>query len=182
MKNTAIEKLSSEAQEVLALIEPFTIECKEDFENAADFARDLKTQIKTIEDERKKIADPQYAAWKATNALFSKISGKFKEAEKILKERMATFLEAERAREVALLQEAATGNMTALALAGEAAPTAPGISARPKVEFRVVDYTKLPIEYLMPNEQKIRAAVNVGVQIPGVEVTVGTSIAITARK
>lgn len=181
-QSTALTQLSTEAQEVLSHLAPLQINNKDEYAHAAEIARDVKTQLKLIEDERKRIAGPQYEAWKATNDLFSRVREKYALAEKILKEKMSAFLAAEKAREMALLAEAARGDVTALALAAEAAPTAQGISERQNVTFEVVDSNLVPDEYWELNEKAIRAAVKAGVSIPGVQVLVETTVAVSARR
>lgn len=177
-----LTQLSAEAQEVLERLRPLEITSKEDYAYAAEIARDVKTQLAQIETERKRIAGPQYEAWKATNDLFSRVREKYVVAEKVLKDKMALFLAAEKAREMALLAEAAKGDVTALALAAEAAPTAQGVSERKRVTFEVVDPAAVPDEYWMLNDKAIRAAVQAGAQIPGVRVSVETTVAVSARK
>lgn len=178
----ALAQLSVEAQEVLERLQPLQITNPTEYAFAAEVARDVKTQLAQIETERKRITGPQYEAWKATNDLFSRVREKYEIAERILKERMGHFLAAEKARETALLAEAANGDVTALALAAEAAPSAKGVSERVQVTFEVFDPSLVPDAYWVLNDKAIRAAVKSGVQIPGVRVTVGTTVAISARR
>lgn len=177
-----LTQLSTEAQEVLARLQPLSINNKEDYAFAAELARDVKTQLAQIEAERKRIVGPQYEAWKAANDLFSRVREKYEVAEKILKEKMGLFLAAEKAREMALLAEVAKGDVTALALAAEAAPTAQGVSERKNVTFEVVDPNAVPDEYWELNLKAIRAAVKAGAVIPGVRVSVETTVAVSARR
>lgn len=177
-----LAQLSAEAQEVLERLQPLQVTNKEEYAFAAEVARDVKTQLSLIETERKRITGPQYEAWKAANDLFSRVREKYEIAERVLKERMSHFLAAEKAREMALLAEAAHGDVTALALAAEAAPTAKGVSERQQVTFEVVDPSLVPDAYWILNDKAIRAAVKAGVQIPGVRVMVETTVAISARR
>lgn len=180
--SVSLDRLSAESQEILDRLSPLEITNKDDYTFAADLARDVKTQLALIEAERKRIAGPQYEAWKATNNLFSRVREKYEVAEKILKQKMGSFLAAEKARETALLQEVANGDVTALALAAEAAPTAQGVSERKVITFRVVDESQVPDNFWMLNEKAIGAAVRAGVVVPGIETVVETTVAVAARK
>lgn len=63
-------------------------------------------------------------------------------------------------------------------------PKIPGISMREVATFEIVDASQLPREYLMPDEKKIRAVVNVLKQetkIPGVVVRIEKQVAAGSR-
>jgi hypothetical protein len=179
---TDLERLSTEAQEVIARLNAAEVVDRPTFEFASECLRDVVTTRAGIEEERKRIAGPQYQAWKATNDLFSRVDEKYALAESILRGKIAAFIDTERERENALLRQFAAGNTDALALLSDAAPVAAGVAERKGVDFEVVDPNAVPDDYWILDEKKIRKAVKAGVQIPGVQTRAKTTLAVSARK
>jgi hypothetical protein len=181
---TALQKYQAEADETAQLLAKVHVTNKEEYALAADYLTDVKTALKRIDEEREKISKPQYEAWKATNAFFGGVAEKYKRAEVALKQKMASFLDAEAERERKLLAEVATGNVeaqSALALVDKAAPTAPGITVRKETDWELVDLKQVPREYLKLDEKKVNAATKAGLQIPGIRTFQKTNIGAAAK-
>ena len=127
-----------------------------------------------------------HAAWKAGLAAFNKLDGSAKEAEEVASKKLAGYVEAKekadrekaeverkKAEDDRLEQAAAlekTGQRKAanelLAKPIETAPIRPsgppkiaGLSSRKRWTFEITDATKIPREYLVPDEKKIRKIV-----------------------
>lgn len=180
--NESLAKLSDEADEVLERLQTVPVSTRDEYAFAAELVRDVATTLAEIESERVKITKPQYDAWRATNDLFARVRKRYEEADAILRTKMEAYLAAEAAREVALLQEVAAGNVTALAALGDAAPVADGVSTRTRLGWEVVDEAIIPDEYWVLDKKAIGAAVKAGKKIPGVKTTKSPAIAVEKRK
>ena len=142
---------------------------------------DIKTTLREIETERKKIAGPIYESFKATNLLFTRMSDKYEAAEVTLKHHLAKYTDQKLAEERRLLQEAAKCETHSLTLVTEAAPTAPGVSTKSVKDWRLVDANLIPREFWVLDEKMIAKAVRASVHVPGIEVFTRTVVAAGTR-
>lgn len=99
------DAINRNANAALRMASSFVIECKDDYELAAEELKSIKTKINTLEAKRKTIADPLYKAWNALNALFKAPMEALKSAESTLKHAMIAYAsEQERLAEIARLE------------------------------------------------------------------------------
>lgn len=145
---------------------------------AVDLLREIMAQWDVVEEERTKITKPLNDAKKATDALFKPVLTALKQAEKTLKDKIAAYLQAKQATNVAALQAASVAETPALAqhaMAFVAPVESPqGVSVRPVWRFTVTEPDAVPRALCSPDTKKITAACQYGLDgnplpIPGVE-------------
>lgn len=81
-----------------AMAENFIIDSPEMYDIAAITLKELREVEVRCEAEKKKISEPQYDAWKATNALFNPLLKVFETAKKQLGQKMVKYEDAEKAK------------------------------------------------------------------------------------
>lgn len=174
-----------EAEDLADLGPLLTISTQEQYESAGVALRQVKTRIAELEEKRKEITRPLDAAKKSVMDLFRVPVERFKAVEASLKSAMAEHLErVERERQEALeaLAEAAPDEARALVVSASSktTPEASGIQTRVTWDFEITDPDKIPREFLIPDEKKIRAHVKAHegrTEIAGVRVFTKTIIA-----
>lgn len=156
-----------------------------DMEAASEARTQLKKYSKQITAVKETVTKPLNAALKAARALFATVEDRVEEsltaidkamiAYQTEQKRIADEKEAKIAARVGegkgkLKAETAIEKMGEIEKPSEKVATESGGTQFITVPvFKVVDVTKLPAEYLLPNEVKIRAAMKAGIQLPGVE-------------
>lgn len=156
--------------------------------NGLTLATDLLTRIKqigkSITEEKEKITKPLNEALKSARAFFAPYETQYEEAERVVKGKIVAYnQEQEAARikaEAKLLDRVANGTLryeTAMAkrmdlpVPERAVKGEMGSFATRRIKkVEITDKSKLPREYLIPDEVKIRADALKGVEIPGVRV------------
>lgn len=213
------DKKEFQAQASSAIVEANTLQVSnhEEASKAADILKAISSTKKNIEDKRKEYTAPLVAAQKSINADFKKMTEPFEKAEKIVKDKIATFHDAEQKRleqerkkaadeaaekarkeaeeaakeraaqaaddeERQRIEEQAEKEAEAAAEAAALAAEEAAKKAEPKMEgnsgkavaskvwtFEITDEAKVPREFCVVNESKIRAAIKDGVrEIEGV--------------
>lgn len=181
MPETSLQKYEQEADQVNQALAAVQILDAVSYEAAADYLRDVKTTLKSIEQQRTEITKPMNAALKKTNELFASVSRKYLKAEAGLKLKIATYLESEKERETKLLAEYAENPSDALVLMAQAAPVAQGVSTRTVLDYEVSNEAEVPREFLCLDEKKIGAYVRAGGTIPGIRTVSKTIVAARSR-
>ena len=143
----------------------------------------IKDVARQVKEKKEEITKPLNAALVAARALFRPMEAQCEEAERQVKHDIVVYnVELEAARtlkeaELAARVEAGTLKVETAAKKLEAVPTAithheaekGEITIRKVKKFKVVDLSKLPIEYHLPDETAIRRIMNAGTELPGVE-------------
>jgi len=173
----------TQAEAAMIQIEAFEIMTKEDLEFAAEILSDTKANWKRVEEKRKEITAPLNKALKAVNDLFKPVLGYYEKCERLIKGKLTdSHAKAEAAARQALEAAgaaAAAGDEGALsdALAGHDAavtfPVADGIQYRSTWKFEIIDESKIPQKYMMPNVKLIQGVVTHekgATEIPGIRV------------
>lgn len=168
------------AKDVLAQLRDLVVETPEQIEIAGAILVDVKGEYKRLDERLKQITAPMNAALKSVRDLFRPALLALEEAESLLKAKISqaqlAIAETNRRAMEATQAALAAGNVRLAAQASSAivsteAPS--GVSYRDAWTFRVVDASKLPRDFLMPDMKKIAAHVKVHGDkhpIPGVEV------------
>lgn len=164
LKQEAVAALTAALSTALDHVAPQTPEEVEVARNHLVALQKMKTRI---EQERKLAAAPFKDVVERINEVAKPWTSLIDEVQAKLKDGIAKFLEAQERERQRRLEEAATRPEKALTVGGLATPQ---VSTYEHVEVVVVDESKLPREYLMPDMQKIRQAALAGTEIPGVEV------------
>ena len=177
----------STAQHWLSLLGPFEITNDEEQDQVAGVLRDVKARHKFIEEKRKEITGPMNDALRAVNNLFRPPRERFEELERLLKAKIARYLEAKAQANVAALQLAAAAPTPAVAqqAIAQVAPVEPprGVSVRYVWAFEVTDPTEVPREFCSPDPEKIKRYI---AETPGAPVMRGVRFtkqaSVTARR
>lgn len=95
VKTEGIEKAAAAIDECLERVVQVDVVSQDTYEKAATFLKEIKEKAKTIELERKKITGPIDAAKAAVQALFKRPQEVLAEAERVLKDKMLAYTEAQ---------------------------------------------------------------------------------------
>ena len=177
----ALAKFEEEAQALGSFLSDLVVDDDASFQNVSSMLVDIKTTLKEIEAERVKISGPIYESFRATNALFTKMSGKYEAAESAIKGKLAAYYDAKVAAENLALAASAAEEVHSLALVDQSAPAAAGISMKPTKKWRILDAELVPDEFWVLDEKLIAKAVRASVNVPGIEVYTVTSVAAGSR-
>jgi len=160
------------AAEVLA------IKTEEDLASATDLLSKIKEVARDIEGFKKSITDPMNLALKNARALFSPLEAGYAEAEAVVKQKMVSYRVAAEKKKFAeeakivkkieqgkISEEAGMAKLTALPQIDNKVEGNKGTIQFKKVsKYEIIDYKKLPIEYLQANPGAIWKAVQSGVK------------------
>lgn len=157
---------TSEALQVVDVVKGTEITTAESYAVAVDMVSEIKTQRNAVESARRSFVDPLNEVVKRINGFFRPALDRYDECERILKSKLVEWTQnAERERQ-RLLEEAESqaqdGDLGAANVAIEEAealvvPKVAGFSQSETWTGEVVDASKIPREYLIPDEVKLRA-------------------------
>ncbi len=181
-KEVAVVK--GQATKALAAATELTVTSQEEMEKAADHLSKMKTVAKMIKERKEAITKPLNEALASARDLFKPIEQNLAEAERIVKGKMLVFQNAEEARinkeKNKIIDKVESGKMSVekgIAKMENIAPVQTStqgkvgsVSTRLVKKYRVVDETKLPRIYMMPNMAKITEDLKAGIEVPGAEV------------
>jgi hypothetical protein len=167
------------ALNALELIKSSPITSPALFEQAGEELKEIKGEIKRIESIRDAAIKPIQASIAMIKSWFAPALDRLTQAETLRKGHIAAFLAEQAAQQQAALeatraavlsgdQAAATA---ALSTVAETPARVKGISLRESWDFEVIDVSKIPLQFLQPNESAIRAYVKAAKRedaIPGV--------------
>jgi hypothetical protein len=148
-----------DADEALGHLRELAIANSNDQAFASEILLDVKAKHSELEKRRKSVVQPLNGVIRTVNGWFKPVRDRLEEAERILKGKIAEYLEAqERANEEALqaAADAETGEEASSALA-QVAPvtTAPGTSTRKVWRWEIVNTDAVPREFLTVDEQAL---------------------------
>jgi len=180
---------TTRAQQAVAMVASIRVQTTEEIAAVSPLLQQIKGELKRLDERKKSITKPLNDALKAVRDLFRPAEDALGQAEGHLKAEIGraqlAIQEANRAAMEATQAALAQNDVRGAALASGAiqATEAPqGLSYREVYEFRIVDASVLPREFLMPDERRIRAHVaehGAKAAIPGV--VVEKRLAIAAR-
>jgi hypothetical protein len=172
-----------QAQTLVDNLRQTEITSDDEFAAAGELVKVVKRRSQELQAVKDGITKPMRESLSATQALFKPVESRYEEAERLLKEKISTYLKRRQEENRAALQAAAAANdiTTAIDLASKAAPVQEGISTRVTFDAEIVDESLIPREYLVPDFTKIRAVVRASkgtAVIPGVRAVERTSVAV----
>ncbi len=172
-----------QAQTLVDSLRQTEITCDDEFAAAGELVRVVKRRSQELQAVKEGITKPMRESLSATQALFKPVESRYEEAERLLKDKIASYLRRRQEENRAALQTAAAANdiSTVVELASKAAPVPEGISTRTLFDAEVIDESQIPREYLIPDFTKIRAVIRASkgsVAIPGIRVVERTSVAV----
>ena len=203
------QEIEQNTETVMQFSKSINITDSESYSHAAEALKSLKGAMKRIKDWIKPMKDHTHRAWKAVCDKEHDLMDPLEAEENRIKDGMTNYIresELLQAEKQAKLQEQAqlqaainaeeqgcsdTANkilngeaMAPVVLAEKVIPTVNGISIKRQWEFTVTDKTKIPLEFLLPDEKQIRKIVQASGKhaehiIPGI--TVKESIEIAAK-
>lgn len=154
----------------------FKVTSEEKLVQAVEARKQVKAAIKMIDAQKKSITDPLNAALKNTRALFAPFEDRLAKVDKWLGGEMLNWLEKKeaeaRAKAAEVEKKVAEGGMTfakASVAVEKATAKVEAVPVRELTKLRIVDASKLPREYLIPDEGKIFAALKGGQVVAGAE-------------
>ena len=166
-----VQKAENDAALMTRQAEAIQVTTTEQEEQAYIALTQIKQAIKTIEDKRKEITAPLNASLKAVNAMFKRLSTPFIEADRIVRNKVLDFRQAqeekaqkelERRQKIQAAHEAKGHEVHEI--------TAPKIEvAKTTVTtkrwtFEIVDVNKVPREYLVIDSVAVNKAIRDGIR------------------
>lgn len=150
---------------------------QEDLQGATVLLSELNRKLDTLKEEKEKVTKPLNEALKQERARFKPYEEALQGAVDQIKDAMKSFIAKEEEAKAKALIDLRAGNTTAteaIATIAEnntqGAKTTQGAVSFVEVKaFRIIDITKVPHDYLLPNETMIRQAMKEGKPIAGVE-------------
>lgn len=174
----ATKEQAEEALQIASAAEAILIHDAEGFEGAGGVLLEVKDRKKQLEARRKLITKPMMQAKKEVDELFKAPIASLTRAENSLKRAIGRYVEDIEKQQRELIVEAQEAHDSGeesedvrekLVLATEKTPPkVQGVSMRTVTKFEIVDVSALPKHLMKPDEVKIRAMVNSGLDVPGV--------------
>lgn len=166
------------------------IKTKDDLPMAAELLSEIKIVGKAITEKKESITKPLNLALKNARAFFAPVETQYENAERIVKNKMNDFQNAEIAKAAkkteVIENKVEEGKMSfdkAVEKIEEITPEKKVEAKSGSIQFRTVkeviikDENKIPREYLVLDMVKIRKVALAGIEIPGVEVVEKQSVA-----
>lgn len=187
---TQTKGLQKPVDELVKYSQELEVKTVEDVESASEVIKKISVTKKQVEDQRTAITKPLNDSLKAVNTFFKKFSDPLIQADTEIRRKVAAFRteqERERMRKQAELDKVMAKEQERLNKLAEKKGLDP-IQITPvtvqenesqvgKVKFKKVwtfdleDLSKVPVEYLMLDERKVRSAISEGVrEIKGIKI------------
>ena len=160
------------------------------YETVSDVLLTVKERLKLIDAAMAKWIDPAKEIINHTKALFAETVKDYEETEAILKEKLGRYIvSCEEARLEMMrksLKAASPSTRREMVATADklSAPAVSGISAKPKLQWEVVDASKVPDKYFTKviDEAKLETDLLEGVEVSGVSVFPHVTISVTPSR
>jgi hypothetical protein len=177
-----IVRLWNRAEQIRDTILTMTIESVDDYKKALEYLLSLSVIKLELDSKRQFFSKPLYDQMRRVNAYFDQYLKPIEEADKILRQKIVQyralkweeFKQQEKEIYERIKNELGSADLPPVVVTPTLAKNE--VVSGGEINFRVVkkwtieDETKLPREYLKPDEKKIAEAVKKGEEIPGVKV------------
>jgi hypothetical protein len=177
-----IVRLWNQAEQIRDTILTMTIESVNDYKKALEYLLSLSVIKLELDSKRQFFSKPLYDQMRRVNAYFDQYLKPIEEADKILRQKIVQyralkweeFKQQEKEIYERIKNELGSADLPPVVVTPTLAKNE--VVSGGEINFRVVkkwtieDETKLPREYLKPDEKKIAEAVKKGEGIPGVKV------------
>lgn len=171
-----IEPIKAEAEEMIEQLADFTIENEEAAEIAAELFNDVNNQINELEAKRTSVTGPLNKSLRELNSWFKPAKQALEKAKSVFKRELEAWAEKQESLRLAACEECNAKEVLELAVA----PTPSNLGSRTTWTFEVEDMSKVPIEFMMVNEQAVRAAIKATdpetLEIDGIRIFQKTSV------
>jgi len=177
-----IVRLWNRAEQIRDTILTMTIESVDDYKKALEYLLSLSVIKLELDSKRQFFSKPLYDQMRRINAYFDQYLKPIEEADKILRQKIVQyrtlkweeFKQQEKEIYERIKNELGSADLPPVVVTPTLAKNE--VVSGGEVSFRVVkkwvveDESKLPREYLKPDEKKITEAVKKGEEVPGVKV------------
>lgn len=183
--NTIVQKEAEETEAVLSPIRSFTIRSAPDLEKATAFLKEVAAAKKKLTATKEEITKPINESLKNIRALFAPLEEKLGAADQFIRGKILDWNrkvdEDNRKKEAETIAKVESGEISAEAAGTklekleskkDATPT------RKQKVVKVIDETKVPMQYRLLDMVAIRRDALAGVEIAGVEVVVEEIVAL----
>lgn len=182
LKDKRIMQVEKEISPIVEKAESITIKDEKSMKEATELLSVVNQRLDAIEAEKKTITDPANAILKRERARWKPTETMLESAVSILRKNITAYqtIAKRKADEAAakITEKVQAGKIsapTAIRKMGEIDGPAEkvksdsgSIAFRTEHKFEVLDHTKLPWAYLVPDESAIRTAMKDGLKLPGV--------------
>jgi hypothetical protein len=177
-----IVRLWNRAEQIRDTILTMTIESVDDYKKALEYLLSLSVIKLELDSKRQFFSKPLYDQMRRVNAYFDQYLKPIEEADKILRQKIVQyralkweeFKQQEKEIYERIKNELNSADLPPVVvtptLAKNEVVSGGGINFRVVKKWTIEDETKIPREYLKPDEKKIAEAVKKGEEIPGVKV------------
>lgn len=180
MNDDDVQQVQLDTSMLLEAAEALKIRTDADDVAAKELLAQVKTARKRVDDMRKRWTQPLNESLKRINGDFRKISDPIAEAERLLRDKVATYYtrkqeQAEKRTQRAIERAVERGEAPVLPASAQPQRVthtdAGTVSFREVWSFEITDPAQVPDEYKVIDEKKIGAVVKAGVRsIPGVHI------------
>jgi signal transduction protein with GAF and PtsI domain len=182
-KMVVLTKLRKKAAPLLKQLEKITsIKTLEDFDRAAVQTKLLKDIGKEVKEEKERVLSSIKTLEADIRGLFAPTEEDIESAERDIKELMDKYLEKKDSEKKRIEQDFKEGKITSIAVFNKKIANTETKSSAASVsnvnEVKIVDKSKIPLQYLEPNMTAIKAALKGGEDVPGVKLSKKRSIRI----
>lgn len=157
------------------------ITTQEDYDTAAALMKQLKELSKQADEKEKEITEPLKGVIKKAIALFKPFKDKVASTEVTLKLAMSIFVEGKKATTAKLEQQVTSGKIGIAKFTEKTAELSAKSSFVKERSVKVLvieDIAKIPREYMVPDEVKIKKALKMGMKVSGCKLEEQISLAI----
>jgi hypothetical protein len=185
INNKEIETLDKEMTPVVRQAVKLEISNSADMKSAVEILSTINKYADTVKEKKESITKPLTLAIKNTRLMFAPLESKLEEAIGSLRSSMTSYqtqltrkAQEEEERIAArvgegkgkIKVETAVKKMEEIEKPDAVVVTDEGlVKFREVKKFKIVDVSKIPLEFMMPNEVEIRKSMMLGVRIDGVE-------------
>jgi len=167
-----LRSLEKKAQPILSKLNSLSIETADDFNEAGARLKALKSFAKIAETEKKTITDPLNQTMKAVNAHFAPFFNSIKLIEAQVKEEMERYLQTVDKKVEQLQEDFKVGTIKKVTtLHKKTEEVAGGLQSTVQQRFvtavTITDLKKIPLKYLVPDEELIKRDLLEGKKVPG---------------
>jgi hypothetical protein len=184
-----VEGQSSRTQLMIEALEVWEIETPAQEAEAGRLLVGIVADRKRIDDQRTAITKPLNESKRAVDAFFAPVLGALKQAEDLLRCKVADAVQRREDANRAALDAARLASETGEGSIAEAiarvvdAPALPGVSIREVWMFEIVDAKQVPSAYLKVNESLVHEAIKTGVrEIPGLRIYAHKATTVRTKK
>ena len=180
--NKELAPIKTRVSKAVAVATALEIKTANDLTKATNTLNEIKIIGEMIKSKKEGMTKPANEILKNARAFFNPVEKEYLKAEKIVKDKMLFYYQAEKAKaakqEKKIVEKVEKGQMNFDKAADKIEAITPQKTVEAKagtVQFRtirdieIVDETKLPREYLVPDMVKIRKVVLAGIEIPDVK-------------